>query len=78
MNMGWFGEWFGILLGNEVAPSAAERDEDERFDPTYLQKDGRAWVNRIFVPENMVGLEATTWLIESRLKNFRASVRQRL
>ena len=30
----------------EVAPTAAERDEEERFDMDIIQKNGGTWPNR--------------------------------
>ena len=30
----------------EVAPTAAERDEEERFDMDIIRKNGGAWPNR--------------------------------
>ena len=34
---------------NEVAPTAAERDEEERFDRAFIRSNGRAWFNRYSV-----------------------------
>ena len=60
---------------NEVAPTAAERDEEERFDRDIFDKMAELGLTGIPWPEEYGGIGSDYLLIVSLLKNYHVFVR---